>query len=354
MKNKILIVNTHIPWGGLGTYTVNIAKGFKEKGYDVYGMITHSDDMRYADFYENTINTINLCDNNKYLRYYNVINNINKINPDYIIINYNAVAHYILKYVKKRKIISVIHNDLPDFYRIAKINYEKIDAWIAPTPRIKKGFIEFTKNHKLNDKVHIIEHGVSICENKIELKKDDDAFNICFVGALFKHKGVHLIPDIFEACHKVCPNSRLTIIGDGEEKRYLVSEFNKRNISKYVNIKGLLTQEETRKELKKMNALLFPTQVEAFGLVIVESMMEGVIPVVSRIRGITDVIINNEVNGFLIENNNINEFSEKLISIGKNKMMSNIMSEKAKKYAIDKYSIERMMKEYVELINKID
>jgi glycosyltransferase involved in cell wall biosynthesis len=75
-----------------------------------------------------------------------------------------------------------------------------------------------------------------------------------------------------------------------------------------------------------MEILFFPTKLESFGYVIPEAMINGVIPVVSELRGITDQFITEGKNGFLCHPDQPNCFSRKISALLSNEDKINFSS----------------------------
>lgn len=352
-KSKVLIVNSHIPYGGLGQYTITLAENLKKNEYDIYGLVTHSNNERYNEFAANTKKTKYMGNKNKVMKYLSVIKYIWQLKPDILLINYNATAHFILPLIPKCKVISVIHSDQRDFYRIAKINYRFVDAWITPTPRVKEGFITYATDVEVTNRVHTIPHGVYSGVNPPK-SLNQSTFNLVFIGMLYNHKGIDLLPEIFHRFYQDCPDSYLTVIGGGDKRHELEEQFQQRGLSEAVNMTGIVSSTEIRDYLSKMDVMLFPTRIEAFGLVIVEAMIEGVVPVTTLLPGITDSIVTDKTTGFLISKDDINGFVERLKDIYFDRQKLLIMSRNAKESALMKFTDEHMVKEYISLFSSLE
>lgn len=332
---KVLIVNSHIPWGGLGTFTLSLIDSLKSNDYKVYGLITHSNEDNFKLFDEKVDENYYAGNFGKIKKYFSVLKYIYKIKADVIIINYNAVVHFLLPFLPKTKIIDIIHNDVEDFYRISNINSNYIDLWIAPTPGIKKGFIKYVNNDKNKDlKTKVISHGITTSINK--KINNDDYFDLLFVGAIYEHKGADLLPEIFSKICQQHKGVRLNIVGDGKLKDNIENEFKDLGLQKDVIFHGVIPHNEVRSLMSQCQVLLFPTRVEAFGLVIAEAMMEGCVPIVTLLEGITDATVTNKKTGFLIEKDNIEEFCSKIQTLINDKDLYETLSkdtaEHAKKY----------------------
>jgi glycosyltransferase involved in cell wall biosynthesis len=178
-------------------------------------------------------------------------------------------------------------------------------------------------------------------------------FNIIFVGALYEHKGADLLPTIFSSFHHSCPNSHLTIVGGGTLEPFLIAEFTARGLNNYVTFTGVISNLEVRKYYGNSDVLLFPTQVEGFGLVIAEAMMDGTVPLTTLLPGITDAIVESGFTGLLVEKNNINEFVHSLKRLYNSRSLLNQMSRAAMKVARERFDVEIMGENYLKMLNSI-
>ncbi|MFA6630027.1 MAG: glycosyltransferase family 4 protein [Sulfuricurvum sp.] len=348
---SILIVNSHIPWGGLGQFTLSLAKGLRDYGYTVMGLVTHSDEDNYENFRSINHTTAYFGHIPKLLRYLAIWWYILRQQPDIIIINYNAVIHFLLPFIPKCIVIDIIHNDVDDFYRISGINEKHIDAWVAPTPGIKEGFIRYSPFERAESDTRVISHGIS--ESLHAHFSDSSAFVITFVGAVYEHKGADILPDIFEKVTLALPHARLQIIGKGKLSHTLKENFHAKGLADKVQFLGVIPHEQVREMLASSDVLLFPTRVEAFGLVIAEAMMEGAIPVVTLLPGITDATVTDGESGYLIPKDDIATFANKCILLGNDPILKKTLSTQAIDRAKTVLSLLTMSRRYDALIKEL-
>ena len=73
---------------------------------------------------------------------------------------------------------------------------------------------------------------------------------------------------------------------------------------------GKLNPEKTSDELSHADIFLMPSKFEGFPNALLENMANGVVPIVSRIKGVTDWIVDNEVNGLICNQGNSQQFAE--------------------------------------------
>lgn len=350
-KKHVLIINGMIGCGGIGSYTLGLARGLKQRGNIVSAILTHGKGALYSEYTYAVDNIHAIESNSAILRYSLLLLYVWKKKPDFIIINFNGTSHILLPFFPASRIISVIHSAQIDFYRICKINQRFVNAWVAPSPSVATEFINFSDMSKSDSRVHLIAHGVDVSTYPRD-KQSREIFNIVFVGALYQHKGVRILLNILSRLTLDCPKATLTIIGSGPEKSWLENSVCDQLRDK-VTLTGQLTSTELKYQLSDMDVLLFPTRLEAFGLVIAESMAQGVVPVVSCLPGITDFIVEDGATGFLVEPDDIDGFVEALSKLYSRRDLLSDMSERCKHVAKERFSHEGMITAYCQLFENL-
>lgn len=96
-----------------------------------------------------------------------------------------------------------------------------------------------------------------------------------------------------------------------------------------------------------------PSRFEGFGLTLTEAMAVGCIPVVSRIRGVTDTIVDNGVNGYLFSIGNTAEAAQIISQIAANPDTSTSVSTAARDKAENVFTIDAMARRYFEVIRQL-
>lgn len=134
--------------------------------------------------------------------------------------------------------------------------------------------------------------------------------NFIFVGSLINRK---YPTEIMTALSKVYPDGdfSMTYIGDGADKVRIEEEYKKQGEKGTLTFTGRIPREEIIEYLKKADVFVMISKGEIFGLVYLEAMALGVIPIGSKNEGIDGVIRNGE-NGFLCEAGNVEELTSVL------------------------------------------
>lgn len=170
---------------------------------------------------------------------------------------------------------------------------------------------------KERENVSIIPWGVS--PRKISIKTD--GFNILFIGQMRPYKGLETL--LNAVAHNTAV--RLDIIGDGYLLNHYREMIRKLNLNN-VRILGRVSDDVIENALKRAHVIVLPslTKAEAFGLVLLEGMSAGCVPVASRLPGITDVI---GKAGYTFEPGNDRELSSVLSELQNNRSKLNSLSE---------------------------
>jgi glycosyltransferase involved in cell wall biosynthesis len=124
-------------------------------------------------------------------------------------------------------------------------------------------------------------------DNKESKNKD-----FVFLGRLVSDKGADMCVELIKELKKLRGKEySLSIIGDGPEMEHLKELTENYNISHQVRFLGFLTGTTIVNELNKHRFLLVPSRwEEPFGIVVLEGMACGCIPIVSDGGGLPDAV----------------------------------------------------------------
>lgn len=157
-------------------------------------------------------------------------------------------------------------------------------------------------------------------------RRDDDVFNIGFVGRLRPEKNVRLFAELDKALQKAqIKNYRFSIVGDGNERNWL------ENNLKNAHFTGEIRGEELAKTIANMDLFVFPSLTDAFGNVVLEAMSAGV-PGVVMSKGGQKYLIENGVNGFIADEKN---FIETIVQIMENRNQLAEKGKAARRFALE-------------------
>jgi glycosyltransferase involved in cell wall biosynthesis len=136
------------------------------------------------------------------------------------------------------------------------------------------------------------------------------------------------------------PDLKTFIIGEGSERLKLENLITQLNLSNSVFLLGKVS--EAARLLKAFDIFAFPSASEAYGYVAHEAGLAGVAVVASNVGGIPEVI-DNEINGLLIEPNNSQALTEALIKLLDSNNLRLEFSQKLKEKMLNR-SLEKMVR----------
>lgn len=177
---------------------------------------------------------------------------------------------------------------------------------------------------------------------------NDNAFVVGMIGRLSPQKA----PDVFiraaKLIHDVIPDSAFIIVGDGEE-REAIEKFAKEN---ELNLYVTGWTDEPYSYLKIFDVAVLLSRWEGFGLAIVEYMAAEKNVVATKTDAIP-TLIDDEVDGLLVNVDNPVEVRDKVLWLYYHPKEALNMREKALEKVINKYDIDRVVKQHIKMFNQL-
>lgn len=171
---------------------------------------------------------------------------------------------------------------------------------------IKLGFTD-EKN------IEIVYNGASVM-NVLSIAKTEYP-SFLYLGRLQDYKNIDVAIAAFAKVQRNYKEARLRIVGFGESHIKLVKLAERLGISDKVAFLGKVSHEEKARLLSEAWVVLQPSQVEGWGITVIEANACGTPVIASRVHGLRDSVIDGRT-GILVEYRNVNRFAkamEKLI-----------------------------------------
>lgn len=183
-----------------------------------------------------------------------------------------------------------------------------------------------------------------------------DILSILFVGYLSKRKGIEILLHSIPIVKKRFPEIALKVVGTGSQKylKYLKVLTRELNIEKNVIWYGSQNAEQIAEHLSKSTIFVLPTFIDNSPNSLAEAMAVGTPSIASRVGGVPSMI-NDGVDGILVEVGDAEELANKIIVLLQNKEMLTEISKNAKATALKRNLPEQVCKivlnVYKEIIN---
>lgn len=234
------------------------------------------------------------------------------VSPNSIIIANDVTELRMCALLKlKNPLIYIVHGNNKTYYLHCKYYQDYMDLIIPVSTYIAK---ILDSELKIENRKKIKPIFYPVTSIKLENTYKHSNLELVYAGSITDMKGAELFPLIIKQLSDSAIQYQFTIIGSGDKQNWLKEQFinNKR-----VCIVGQKSNGEVLEIFKKSDILLFPTKSEGLPNVVVEAMKAGCIPVVSGIEsGIPD-IIDNGINGFMVNPDNPNQFADAIIELAK-------------------------------------
>lgn len=181
------------------------------------------------------------------------------------------------------------------------------------------------------------------------------------LGRFVPHKGTswfieNVMPKLPENVVLVAAGARVGKNTAGDKDDFLNCEkaIKEKGIRKQVKLIPFIPEDQKIILLNTVDLVVSPNiktpgTMEGFGINVIEADVCGRVVVASNLEGLKDAIKDGE-NGFLVESGNSEAWIAKINELLSDDQFRKDFGEKARKYAVDHYSWEKIAKKYLEVI----
>ena len=199
---------------------------------------------------------------------------------------------------------------------------------------------------------NISKENISVLPNSVKIpmeypnKELNKKLEILFLGRLDKNKGlIEIIKSLKQLSSEI--NFKLEIAGDGPDKEWFLKECAS-NFPNNFNYNGVVFGIQKENLLAKCHIFLLPSYFEGLPNALLEAMSYSLVPIVTPVGSIPDVILNNE-NGIIIPIKNSDSITVALKKIKKEPLFYDSLSKKANQTIQENFSLTN----YLISLNKL-
>jgi glycosyltransferase involved in cell wall biosynthesis len=244
--------------------------------------------------------------------------------PDIVHINLSSYFSFYRKFIifvmaksfQIKTLVNIRCGRFMDFYNSSKIHAFFIKMMLDSTNAIlmlAESWRKKIQPYTCNKNIFVIYHPVdtSIYKNLRPWERKDNTKKVLFMGKICKGKGVYDIIQSIPAVKSIYPEVLFILAGNGEvnKARALCENI---NVSEYVEFPGWIIGQEKMKYLAQADVCQLPSYFEGLPSSILEAMAAGLPVIATRVGGIPD-IIEDGINGYLIQPGNTEAMQEKLL-----------------------------------------
>ena len=260
--------------------------------------------------------------------FFKLRNLLNKKKPEYLIVHLMTSLPIFLSIMLKNKTNIILrisgHPKLNIIrYLFWKLFSKKIYKVTCPTVAtykylLQKNIFDKNKLSVLRDPAIILNEYSKKKFDRIEQSQFYKKKFIIGIGRLTKQKNFAFLILAFEKILKKYPDYILLILGDGEQKMKLIELINRLKIQDKVFLLGF--QNNVYKYLFKADCFILSSLWEDPGFVLLEAGLSNTCVISSNCMNGPQEILSNGKNGFLFENNNLNDLLRKFDEFKKEKV----------------------------------
>lgn len=205
----------------------------------------------------------------------------------------------------------------------------------------------YTKNKVQNifniNNVELIYNGIDV--EKFKYKKStskNDTFKLLFAGTNSIRKGFDLLPLIMEELG--CEYELVFTSNHPDSVNHLPT-----------NMKAIpycKSQAEMLDLYHSVDALIFPSRLEGFGLVVAEAMACGLPVVIADSSALTE-LVDHGTTGFLCERDNVDDFVQTIRNLKKHPELCIDVGKRAQDIAITRFNKDDMVEKYIDLYTRV-
>lgn len=338
-KIKIIFLLPSLAGGGAEKVTLNYIKYLNKDIFEVI-LLTINKGGNYENLLPNNITVIDFKIKRARYSIFKIIFYVNKYKPDilYSTLQHTNLLILIFKFIfiNKPKILirepntpSLYLKQLPFIKRniflfMHKTLYSLSNKIIVQCEEMKKDIIN---TYKINEnKVITIYNPIDIKAILAESIKfnpyDNNFINIVSIGRLTYQKGFDILIKAFKNVNIEYPESRLTILGEGEDKVKLISLAKQLNIEKNIIFVGF--QQNPYPYIRYSDVFVLSSRWEGFPNVLIEALTCNARIVSTNCKSGPKEIINNDNYGILINVDDIIGLSDAIIKQINNKCNLNV------------------------------
>ena len=357
---RICFFNSSVSWGGGEKWHYELASRLADKGHDTI-IATNSKSellskvkrsrLRYYRIYVNNLSFFNVYKIYKlvcYFRKHKVKTIIINLSSDLKLAGIAAKLAGINNIIYRRGSALAIKNSWFNRYLLRHI----VTNIIANSNETKRTVLVNNINLVNENKIKIIYNGLDFTESsqlpvKELYKRQNGEVIIGNASRFSEEKGHEFLIELAQKLKYQNVNFKLLLAGTGKLEHKYKKLVETLDLSDKVIFMGFVTDMKSFNQ--NLDIFVLSSHYEGFGFVLIEAMAQEK-PVIAFDIGSSAEIIEDNVNGFLIEKFNVKQLAEKVTYLINNKEVREEMGRKGLIRAKEHFSLEKTVSEVEKLI----
>lgn len=229
---------------------------------------------------------------------------------DVIIDCENGIPFFMPLFAREQVILLIhhVHQDIFRKFLRFPLNYvaKFLEGKVMPFVYQNKPIVTVSESSKQDifdlgftksDNITIIPNGVSTGLQVKYPKTTHPSF--IYLGRLKEYKNIHVAIEAFSKVLKIHKDAQLSIVGTGEMYQSLATLVNDLRIAHAVTFHGKVSEKEKAVLLSQSWAAIQPSQMEGWGITVIEANAAGTPVIASKVSGLQDSVIDKQT-GMLV------------------------------------------------------
>jgi colanic acid/amylovoran biosynthesis glycosyltransferase len=205
------------------------------------------------------------------------------------------------------------------------------------------------------EKIVIIHDGIDLSRLRYirSATKEKFAKRILTAGRLIAQKGMYDVLEVFRSVYETHPETTLTILGDGPERKRLEAYCVEYGLGHAVTFLGHVSHDDVFREMTKSEYFLFLSKSERLPNVIKEAMACGCICVTTQTIGIEELIPSASFGYVVPIDDREKAIQSMLAALNLSPLAKNAMAQRAQNYINDNFDITASIDTYLRLWQRL-
>lgn len=244
----------------------------------------------------------------------------------------------------KEQVILLIHHVHQEIFRnflrfpLSKVA-EILEGKIMPMVYRNKNVVTVSASSQKNifklgftkaGNIEIIPNGVT-SDLFVDYPKTDN-ISFVYLGRLKEYKNIDVAIKAFAKVVRIHKKAKLAIVGTGESYLSLKKLTKELGIERAVKFYGRVTETEKAKLLAKSWAAIQPSQMEGWGITVIEANAAGTPVIASNVSGLQDSVVDGQT-GILVPAGNVTQFANAMMKIAEDDVARLSYSQEAQLWA---------------------
>ena len=206
------------------------------------------------------------------------------------------------------------------------------------------------KNYEENIRTKTPIYAISNPVNRHDFSYDVHSKTILSAGLLLPIKGYEKAIQVARKVFDVCPDWKWFICGEGAERNHLEELIRENNLQENLILMG--TVQNMEEQYQKASMFVMTSQMEGLPMVLLEAKSWG-LPLVSFdiMTGPSD-IIQDGVDGYLVEEGNVDEMAERIVELIRDDSKRNGFSKESQSN-MDKFEMEGIIEKWKKIMKSL-